>query len=85
MQGRLAIPHALGAEVRYLLLQGGLRHSQKLGLLGTSNIRFNVGGFVGKQEGMTLLDFRHFSGNQTLLAADFANLESELGRVQLKG
>ena len=71
VQGRLAIPHALGAEVRYLLLQGGLRHSQKLGLLGTSNIRFNVGGFVGKQEGMTLLDFRHFSGNQTLLAANF--------------
>ncbi len=72
VQGRLAIPHALGADVRYLLLQGGLRHSQKLGLLGTSNVRFNVGGFVGKQEGMTFIDFRHFSGNQTLLAADFA-------------
>ena len=71
VQGRLAIPHALGADVRYLLLQGGLRHSQKLGLLGTSNLRFNIGGFVGKQEGMTLMDFRHFSGNQTLLAADF--------------
>ena len=72
VQGRLAIPHVLGADVRYLLLQAGLRHSQKLGLLGTSNVRFNVGGFVGKEEGLTFIDFRHFSGNQTLLAANFA-------------
>ena len=75
VQGRLAIPHALGADVRYLLLQAGIRHSLSLGLLGTSNYRVSVGGFVGKQEGMTFIDYRHFSGNQTLLTGNFSNFQ----------
>jgi len=71
VQGRLAIPHLLGAEVRYLLLQGSVRHSLNLGLVGTSSLEAIVGGFVGKQEGLTFADYHHFSGNRTLLAADF--------------
>ena len=75
MQGRMAIPHLLGADVRYLLLQAGVRDNVPLGLLGTSNFRVSVGGFVGKQEGMTFIDYRHFSGNQTLLAGNFSNFQ----------
>ncbi len=75
VQGRLAIPHLLGADVRYMLLQAGLRHSVKLGLLGTSNYYVNVGDFIGKQESLTFIDYRHFSGNQTLLTARFADFQ----------
>ena len=75
VQGRLAIPHALGADVRYLLVQAGVRDNVPLGLLGTSNFRVSVGGFVGKQEGMTFIDYRHFSGNQTLLSGNFSEFQ----------
>ncbi len=75
VQGRLAIPHALGADVRYLLLQAGVRDNVPLGLLGTSSFRVNVGGFVGKQEGLTFADYRHFSGNQTILAGSFSTFQ----------
>ncbi len=75
VQGRLAVPHVLGADVRYLLLQAGVRHSLPLGLLGTSAYRVNVGGFVGRQEGLTFADYRHFSGNQTILAGNFSNFQ----------
>ncbi|QKG53622.1 DUF5686 and carboxypeptidase regulatory-like domain-containing protein [Hymenobacter sp. BRD67] len=71
VQGRLAVPHLLGADVRYLLLQASVRHTMQFGLLGTSTVQAVVGGFVGKQEGMTFADYRHFSGNRTLLAANF--------------
>ncbi|MVN76835.1 carboxypeptidase-like regulatory domain-containing protein [Hymenobacter sp. HMF4947] len=71
VQGRLAVPHVLGADVRYLLLQGSVRHTLSLGLAGTSSFQAIVGGFVGKQEGLTFADYHHFSGNRTLLAADF--------------
>jgi hypothetical protein len=75
VQGRLAIPHALGADVRYLLLQAGVRDNVPLGLLGTSSFRVDVGSFVGKQEGMTFIDYRHFSGNRTLLSGNFSNYQ----------
>jgi hypothetical protein len=74
-QARLAVPHLLGADVRYLLLQGSVRHTKQFGLLGTSTVQAIVGGFVGKQEGMTFADYRHFSGNRTLLAADFSQFQ----------
>ncbi len=75
VQGRLAVPHALGADVRYLLLQAGLRQRLDLGLLGTSSYRVAAGGFVGKQEGLTFADFRHFSGNRTVLTGNFAEFQ----------
>jgi len=75
VQGRLAVPRVLGAEVRYLLLQAGVRDNLPLGLLGTSSFRVNVGGFVGKQQGLTFADYRHFSGNQTILAGNFNNFQ----------
>ena len=74
VQGRQGLA-ALGATVRYTLLQAGLRHAQKLGLLGTSYLQLAGGGFVGRQAGVTFIDYRHFSGNQTLLAADFRQFQ----------
>ena len=75
VQARLGVPQLLGAEVRYLLLQGSVRYSRQFGLLGTSNVELLGGGFVGKQEGLTFADYRHFSGNRTLLAADFTQFQ----------
>ncbi|OGX92007.1 DUF5686 family protein [Hymenobacter coccineus] len=75
VQGRLAVPHVLGADVRYLLLQAGVAQRIDLGLLGTSTYRVAVGGFVGKQEGLTFADFRHFSGNRTLLTGNFTDFQ----------
>jgi hypothetical protein len=74
-QARLAVPHLLGADVRYLLLQASVRHTKQFGLLGTSTVQAGVGGFVGKQEGLMFADYRHFSGNRTLLAADFTEFQ----------
>ena len=71
VQGRLAVPGLLGADVRYLLLQTGVRHSLPLGLLGTSSFRATVGGFVGPSQNLTFIDYRHFTGNQTLLTGSF--------------
>ena len=75
VQGRLAVPHLLGADVRYLLLQGSVRYARQFGLLGTSAVQLTGGGFVGKQEGLTFADYRHFSGNRTLLAANFEQFQ----------
>jgi hypothetical protein len=75
VQGRQGIAGVLGADVRYTLLQAGLRHSVRLGLLGTSNYRAAVGGFVGSQQNMTFIDYRHFSGNQTLLTGNFSEFQ----------
>jgi hypothetical protein len=75
VQGHMAVPNVLGADVRYLLLQAGVRQNFSLGLLGLSTYRVSVGGFVGKQEGMTFIDYRHFSGNQTILAGNFSNFQ----------
>ena len=75
VQGRMAVPGVLGADVRYLLLQAGVRNNVKLGLLGTSSFRVNVGSFVGPQAGMTFIDYRHFSGNQTILAGNFTSFQ----------
>ena len=75
VQGRLAVPQVFGADVRYLLLQAGVRDNVPLGMLGTSSFRVNVGGFVGRQQGLTLIDYRHFSGNQTILAGNFSNFQ----------
>ncbi|HEX8328043.1 MAG TPA: DUF5686 and carboxypeptidase regulatory-like domain-containing protein [Hymenobacter sp.] len=75
VQGRMAVPDVLGPDVRYTLLQAGVRDNLSLGLLGNSSFRASVGGFVGQQRGLTFIDYRHFSGNQTLLAGDFSNFQ----------
>nr|WP_230688125.1 DUF5686 and carboxypeptidase regulatory-like domain-containing protein [Hymenobacter jeongseonensis] len=75
VQGRMAVPGVLGSDVRYTLLQAGVRDNVPLGLLGTSTFRMNVGSFVGRKRGMQFMDYRHFSGNQTILAGSFSNFQ----------
>lgn len=75
VQARHAIAGVLGSDVRYTLAQAGVRHSFKLGLLGTSNYEAAVGGFLGSRAGMTFIDYRHFSGNRTILTGDFSDFQ----------
>jgi hypothetical protein len=61
----------LGTHVRYTLLQGSVRQTVQLGLLGTSNYEAVIGGFVGSEANLTFADFRHFSGNRTIFTGNF--------------
>ncbi|SDY76613.1 DUF5686 and carboxypeptidase regulatory-like domain-containing protein [Hymenobacter psychrophilus] len=65
---------ALGSEVRYTLLEAGVRQSVSFGLLGTSNYRVAAGFFPGSPR-LAFMDLRHFSGNRTYLAADFSQFQ----------
>ncbi|QHJ08666.1 DUF5686 and carboxypeptidase regulatory-like domain-containing protein [Hymenobacter busanensis] len=63
-----------GSDVRYTYLEGGIRQSVQFGLLGSSSYHVNVGGFLGNPK-LAFMDYRHFAGNQTLLAADFTQFQ----------
>jgi Family of unknown function (DUF5686)/CarboxypepD_reg-like domain len=71
---RQGIGGVLGSDVRYTLLEAGLRQSVSLGLLGTSSYRVAAGLFPG-QPRLAFMDFRHFSGNRTYLTEDFAKFQ----------
>jgi hypothetical protein len=70
-QLRQGVGGVLGANVRYTLLQGSVRQTIQLGLFGTSAYEAVLGGFVGSQANMTFADYRHFSGNRTILTGNF--------------
>ncbi|MET4108422.1 DUF5686 and carboxypeptidase regulatory-like domain-containing protein [Hymenobacter sp. UYP22] len=72
---RQGIGGVLGSEVRYTLLEAGVRHSVSLGLLGTSNYQVEAGFFPGNGTRLAFMDFRHFSGNRTYLTEDFAKFQ----------
>ena len=67
---RQGVDGVLGSDVHYTLLEAGIRQTIGLGLLGTSTYKVAAGGFVGSPEA-SFMDYRHFSGNRTYLAADF--------------
>ncbi|GAB3240404.1 hypothetical protein GCM10027346_34510 [Hymenobacter seoulensis] len=71
---RQGVGGLLGSDVRYTLLEAGIRHSVSLGLLGTSNYRVAAGFFPGSPR-LSFMDFRHFSGNRTYLTEDFAKFQ----------
>jgi hypothetical protein len=71
---RQGIGGVLGSDVRYTLLEAGIRQTIGLGLLGTSSYRVAAGGFVGRPQ-LAFMDYRHFSGNRTYLAADFSQFQ----------
>jgi hypothetical protein len=66
---------AFGTHVRYTLLQGSVRQTVQLGLLGTSAYEAIIGGFVGSQANLTFADFRHFSGNRTIFTGNFSQFQ----------
>ncbi|MBD2713835.1 carboxypeptidase-like regulatory domain-containing protein [Microvirga sp. STR05] len=71
---RQGVGGVLGSDVRYTLLEVGIRQNIGLGLLGTSSYKVAAGGFVGTPK-LSFMDFRHFSGNRTYLAADFSQFQ----------
>ncbi|AKQ46883.1 hypothetical protein TH63_16575 [Rufibacter radiotolerans] len=64
----------LGSDVDYDFLTVGVEDELALGLLGTSNYTINVGSFLRKKE-LYFMDFRHFSGNRTILSGDFSGFQ----------
>lgn len=71
---RQGISGILGSDVRYTLLEAGIRQTIGLGLLGTSSYRVSAGGFVGQPQ-LSFMDYRHFSGNRTYFAANFSQFQ----------
>ncbi|RYY19711.1 MAG: carboxypeptidase-like regulatory domain-containing protein [Cytophagaceae bacterium] len=74
-QLRQGVGGVLGANVRYTLLQGRISQTIQLGLLGTSAYEVVLGGFVGHPANLTFVDYRHFSGNRTLLTGNFSDFQ----------
>ncbi len=74
-QIRQGVGGVLGANVRYTLLQGSVRQTIPLGLFGTSAYEAVLGGFVGSQANMAFADYRHFSGNRTILTGNFSQFQ----------
>jgi hypothetical protein len=74
-QLRQGVGGVLGANVRYTLLQGRISQTIQLGLLGTSAYEAVLGGFVGSQANLTFADYRHFSGNRTILTGNFSQFQ----------
>jgi hypothetical protein len=64
----------LGSDVNYDFVTVGVEDDLALGLLGTSNYTINVGSFLRKKE-LYFMDFRHFSGNRTILSGDFSGFQ----------
>lgn len=71
---RQGLSGVLGSDVRYTLLEAGIRQTIGMGLLGTSSYKVAAGGFLGQPE-LSFMDYRHFSGNRTYLAADFTDFQ----------
>ena len=71
---RQGISGVLGSDVHYTLLEAGIRQSIDMGLLGRSTYRVAAGGFLGTPE-LSFMDYRHFSGNRTYLAANFSDFQ----------
>ena len=71
---RQGIPNVLGSDVRYTLLAAGLNQNISMGLLGNGSYNVAAGGFLG-QPRLSFMDYRHFSGNQTFFASNFAQFQ----------
>ncbi|TYZ12492.1 carboxypeptidase-like regulatory domain-containing protein [Hymenobacter lutimineralis] len=67
---RQGISGILGSDVRYTRLEAGIKKDLELGLFGQTHIDATVGGFVGTPR-LSFMDYRHFSGNLTVFAANF--------------
>jgi len=71
---RQGIPDVFGSDVRYTLLAAGLNQNISMGLLGNGSYNVAVGGFLN-QSRLSFMDYRHFSGNRTLFASNFAQFQ----------
>ncbi|WP_207433921.1 DUF5686 and carboxypeptidase regulatory-like domain-containing protein [Sabulibacter ruber] len=71
---RKGISGVLGSDVDYDFVSFGVSDDLSLGLLGTSSYSASVGTFWRKNQ-LYFMDFRHFSGNRTILSGDFSGFQ----------
>jgi hypothetical protein len=69
LQYRRGIPEVLGGATDYDFLRVGLDQEVRLGLAGESRYDVSFGSFLSRNR-VQLPDYRHFAGNQTILAVD---------------
>ncbi|SHI32142.1 CarboxypepD_reg-like domain-containing protein [Hymenobacter daecheongensis DSM 21074] len=67
---RQAFRGVLGSDVRYTRLELGVRKEFALGLFGDTQLDATAGTYAGRPD-LTFIDYRHFSGNRTVLVVDF--------------
>jgi hypothetical protein len=71
---RKGISNVLGSEVDYDFVSVGISDNLQLGLLGASEYSASVGTFWRKNQ-LYFMDFKHFSGNRTILSGDFSGFQ----------
>jgi len=71
---RQGIPDLLGSDVRYSLVAVGVNQTINMGLFGTGTYNVAAGRFLGSPT-LSFMDYRHFSGNRTLLTGNFAQFQ----------
>ncbi|GAA4371534.1 DUF5686 and carboxypeptidase regulatory-like domain-containing protein [Hymenobacter koreensis] len=71
---RQGLGGVLGSDVRFTRLEAGLSHTQNLGVLGRGQVSATAGTFAGTPK-LQFMDYRHFTGNRALLAADFGQFQ----------
>ncbi|WP_246849931.1 DUF5686 and carboxypeptidase regulatory-like domain-containing protein [Rufibacter roseolus] len=71
---RKGISGVLGSDVDYDFVSLGVSDDLALGLLGTSSYSVSAGTFWRKNQ-LYFMDFRHFSGNRTILSGDFSGFQ----------
>ncbi len=67
VQYRKGIPNVLGSEADFDFLRVGLDKDLRMGLVGESRFDISYGTFLRKKQ-VYFPDFRHFTGNQTIVA-----------------
>jgi hypothetical protein len=63
---------AFGSDVNFDFLQLGIDHTIGFGLVGRADVNV-VGGLFLNNRNLTIIDFRHFQGNQTIFGSHYAN------------
>ncbi|UYZ61880.1 DUF5686 and carboxypeptidase regulatory-like domain-containing protein [Hymenobacter weizhouensis] len=71
---RQALRGVLGSDVRFTRLELGTSKNLGFGLFGESNFNVRAGTTLGAS-GLTFVDYRHFAGNLTSLAANFEQFQ----------
>ncbi|RNI28573.1 DUF5686 and carboxypeptidase regulatory-like domain-containing protein [Rufibacter latericius] len=71
---RKGISSVLGSDVDYDFVSLGVSDDLEMGLVGTSSYSASIGTFWRKKQ-LYFMDFRHFSGNRTILSGDFSGFQ----------
>ncbi|MEO5675279.1 MAG: DUF5686 family protein, partial [Chitinophagales bacterium] len=64
--------HAFASEVNFDVAEVSTAYQLNLGLFGTSEIYASVGSFINRKA-ISLIDFKHFKGNQTIFGTHYQN------------